>query len=94
MVSQLTVQFNDSQQLISQTPLNLSLQETKTLDYNKNSSQEELYNILLTKEKKITELTSKVQKLEGSVIDLQVSCINFAFYMLLYIYIYMRLGKP
>ncbi|CAH0560727.1 unnamed protein product [Brassicogethes aeneus] len=71
MVSQLTVQLNDSQNLISQSSLNLSIQEGKLVDYSRNTSQDELYNILLTKEKKITELGVKVQKLEGNVLDLE-----------------------
>ncbi|RZC33876.1 leucine-rich repeat-containing protein, partial [Asbolus verrucosus] len=70
MVTQLKAQLDDSQQLINQTPLNLTMQDTKT-DYNENSSSQELYMILLTKEKRITDLISKVQKLESNVLDLQ-----------------------
>lgn len=71
MVIQLQAQLNDSQALVSSTPLNISLVETKTLDYNENTPQKELYNILLTKERKIADLLSKSEKLEGSVLDLQ-----------------------
>ncbi|XP_060532431.1 golgin subfamily B member 1 isoform X2 [Cylas formicarius] len=68
MVTQLQAQLKESQQYI---PLNVSLSETKIVDYNENTSQKELYNILLTKEKKIAELTAKSQKLEENVLDLQ-----------------------
>lgn len=68
MVIQLKAQLNDSQQLI---PANLSIIEPKHLEYNKHSSQEELYNILLTKEKRITDLLSKVQKQEVTILDLE-----------------------
>lgn len=68
MVIQLKAQLNDSQQLI---PANISGIEPKNLDYNKNSSQEELYNILLTKEKRITDLLNKVQKQEVTILDLE-----------------------
>ncbi|KAH0999460.1 hypothetical protein HUJ04_001353 [Dendroctonus ponderosae] len=71
MVIQLQAQLNDSQTLVSSTPLNISLVETKNLDYNENTPQKELYNILLTKERKIADLLSKSEKLEGSVLDLQ-----------------------
>jgi chromosome segregation ATPase len=70
MVTQLKAQLDDSQQLISQTPLNLSLQDAK-VEYSENSSAQELYVVLLTKEKRISDLLAKVQKLESSVLDLQ-----------------------
>lgn len=68
MVTQLKAQLNDSQQMMS--PLNLSLAETKH-DYTPNTPPQELYNILLVKERKITELTNKLQKQEGHLLDLQ-----------------------
>lgn len=68
MVVQLKAQLNDSQQLI---PANLSITEPKNLEYSKNSSQEELYNILLTKERRITDLLNKVQKQEVTILDLE-----------------------
>lgn len=70
MVHQLKAQFDDSLQLIHDTSSNFSFFEPK-MDYNKSSSSEELYNILINKEKKITDLHSKVQKLETTVLDLQ-----------------------
>lgn len=71
MVTQIQAQLKDSQTVVSITPLNMSLIEPKNVEYNENTSQKELYNILLTKEKKITELLKKSQKLEGTVLDLQ-----------------------
>lgn len=71
MVTQIQAQLKDSQTVVSITPLNMSLIEPKNVEYNENTSQKELYNILLTKEKKITELLNKSQKLEGTVLDLQ-----------------------
>lgn len=71
MVTQIQAQLKDSQTVVSITPLNMSLVEPKNVDYNENTSQKELYNILLTKEKKISELLNKSQKLEGTVLDLQ-----------------------
>lgn len=71
MVTQIQAQLKDSQTVVSITPLNMSLVEPKNVDYNENTSQKELYNILLTKEKKIAELLNKSQKLEGTVLDLQ-----------------------
>ncbi|KAL1509714.1 hypothetical protein ABEB36_004410 [Hypothenemus hampei] len=72
MVTQLQAQLKDSQQtLVSLTSQNISLVESKPLDYNENTSQKELYNILLIKERKITELSAKSQKLEGTILDLQ-----------------------
>ncbi|XP_063904226.1 protein lava lamp-like isoform X2 [Zophobas morio] len=67
MVTQLKAQLDDSQQLIS--PLNLSLQDTK--EYSESSSAQELYTVLLTKEKRISDLLANVQKLESNVLDLQ-----------------------
>ncbi|KAJ8953811.1 hypothetical protein NQ318_006659 [Aromia moschata] len=69
MVIQLKAQLNDSQQLISLAPVTLS--DRKNLEYNRNSSPEELYNILLTKEKQITELANKTQRQEAMILDLQ-----------------------
>ncbi|EFA02160.2 protein lava lamp [Tribolium castaneum] len=70
MVTQLKAQLDDSQHLISQSPLNLSLQDPK-IDYSENSNAQELYAVLLTKEKRISDLLAKVQKLETNVLDLQ-----------------------
>ncbi|XP_031353392.1 protein lava lamp [Photinus pyralis] len=69
-VTQLKAQLDDSQQLISLTPLKPSVADTRT-DYSIDTSHEELYNLLLIKDKKITELNAKVHKLEGNVLDLQ-----------------------
>nr|XP_023025146.1 protein lava lamp-like isoform X2 [Leptinotarsa decemlineata] len=69
MVTILKAQFDDSQQLIDSTPGLLDYD--KNLEYNKNTSQEELYNILLVKEKKITDLMEKTRKQEGSILDLE-----------------------
>ncbi|KAJ8927201.1 hypothetical protein NQ314_020479 [Rhamnusium bicolor] len=68
MVTQLKAQLNDSQQLI---PQNLSLPDPKNLEYSRDSTQEELYNILLSREKRITELLNKSQKQEATILDLQ-----------------------
>lgn len=65
MVSQMQAQFKDSVNIAA------SVADVKNLSYNENTPQKELYNILLTKERKITELLTKTQKLEGSVLDLQ-----------------------
>lgn len=71
MVSQIKAQLDDSQNLISQSPLNLSQAEPKIDAYSAETSSQELYRILLIKEKRVSELSSKVQKLEGTVLDLQ-----------------------
>lgn len=71
MVIQLKAQLDDSQNLISQSPLNLSQAEPKVDSYSPDTSSQELYKILLIKEKRVSELLSKVQKLEGTVLDLQ-----------------------
>lgn len=71
MVSQLKAQLDDSQNLINQSPLNLSQAEPKTDSYSPETNSQELYRILLIKEKRVSELLSKVQKLEGTVLDLQ-----------------------
>lgn len=71
MVTQLKAQLNDSQQLIHSAPSHLSGVDQKNLDYNKTTSQEELYNILLVKERKVTELLNKTQKQEATILDLQ-----------------------
>lgn len=72
MVIQLKAQLDDSQNLINQAPLNLSITESvKPENYSADSSSQELYKVLLLKEKVITDLTSKVQKLEANVLDLQ-----------------------
>lgn len=71
MVIQLKAQLDDSQNLFNQSPLNLSLTDPKIDAYSPETSSQELYRILLIKEKRITELFSKVQKLEGTVLDLQ-----------------------
>lgn len=65
MVSQMQAQFKDSVNIAA------SVVDVKNLTYNENTPQKELYNILLTKERKITELLTKTQKLEGSILDLQ-----------------------
>ncbi|KAL3266377.1 hypothetical protein HHI36_010554 [Cryptolaemus montrouzieri] len=70
MVTQLKAQFDDSLQLIHDTSSNFSFVETKS-EYSKESSSEDLYNILVNKEKRITDLNAKVQKLETTVLDLQ-----------------------
>lgn len=70
MVTQLKAQLDDSQHLISQSPLNLSLQDTK-IEYSENSSAQELYAVLVSKEKRISDLMAKVQKLEVNNLDLQ-----------------------
>ncbi|CAG9856954.1 unnamed protein product [Phyllotreta striolata] len=68
MVTVLKAQLNDSsQQLINTATVNLE----KNVDYNKNTSPEELYNILLVKEKRIADLLEKVHKQEGNILDLQ-----------------------
>lgn len=71
MVSQMKAQLDDSQNLINQSPLNLSLAEPKAESYSAETSSQELYRILLIKEKRMSDLLSKVQKLEGTVLDLQ-----------------------
>lgn len=71
MVIQLKAQLDDSQNLISQSPLNLSQAEPKIDSYSPETNPQELYRILLIKEKRVSELLSKVQKLEGTVLDLQ-----------------------
>lgn len=71
MVIQLKAQLDDSQNLFNQSPLNLSLSDPKVDAYSPETSSQELYRILLIKEKRITELATKVQKLEGTVLDLQ-----------------------
>ncbi|XP_072380192.1 uncharacterized protein [Diabrotica undecimpunctata] len=70
MVTAIKSQLNDTQQIINATPAGLISIE-KSLEYNKNTSPEELYNILLVKEKKITELFEKTHKQEGTILDLQ-----------------------
>ena len=72
IVTQLTAQLDDSQSAaIKQTPLNLSLVENKIGSYNANMSSQELYNILLNKEKYVSDMKHKVQKLEANILDLQ-----------------------
>lgn len=71
MVIQLKAQLDDSQNLINQSPLNLSLAEPKVDSYGPETSSQELYRVLLMKEKRVSELLTKVQKLEGTVLDLQ-----------------------
>lgn len=68
-VTQLKAQLDDSQQLLSQTPLNLS--PTERSGTHATSSSEELYNLVLSKDRRISELHSRIQKLEGNLIDLQ-----------------------
>ncbi|KAF5280498.1 hypothetical protein FQA39_LY18043 [Lamprigera yunnana] len=70
-VTQLKAQLDDSQQLISQTPLNLSLIDVKNESYSSESSPDELFNLLVNKDKRLSELHNKIQKLEANVIDLQ-----------------------
>ncbi|XP_066154375.1 protein lava lamp isoform X2 [Euwallacea fornicatus] len=71
MVSQMQAQLKDSQVLAGSSSHNSSFFDVKNLEYNENTPQKEVYNILLIKERKIAELLSKSQKLEGIVIDLQ-----------------------
>ncbi|KAI4462901.1 structural maintenance of chromosomes protein 2 [Holotrichia oblita] len=71
MVTQLKAQLDDSQILMNSTPLNLSLSETKQESYNINSTSQELYNILVNKEKRLSEMTLRIQKLEANILDLQ-----------------------
>lgn len=67
MVTVLKAQLS---QPINSAPANVNVLE-KNLDYNKNTSPEELYNILIVKEKRITDLLEKNQKQEASILDLQ-----------------------
>lgn len=69
MVTQLQADLNDSQQLINAGPI--SLIDQKTLEYSKTTNPEELYNILVLKEQKITELMTRTQKQEAKILDLQ-----------------------
>lgn len=70
MVTQIKAQFEDSQQIINPSVQPISFE--KSIDnYSSQSSSEELYNLLVFKEKNITELSNKIQKLEASVLDLQ-----------------------
>lgn len=71
-VLQMKAQLDDSQHFISQstTPLNISLIEDR-VDYSPSASSQELYNILLNKDKRITEMNMKMSKLEANVLDLQ-----------------------
>lgn len=71
MVTQLKAQLNDSQQLINSSPLNITFTDQKHLEYNRNTSQEDLYNILIMKERKLTELINRSQKQEATILDLQ-----------------------
>ncbi|XP_057654580.1 protein lava lamp-like isoform X1 [Diorhabda carinulata] len=66
MVTAIKTQLNDSQPII-----NVTQTSEKNLDYNKSTNPEELYNILLVKERKITDLLEKTQKQEGIILDLQ-----------------------
>ncbi|XP_065161792.1 LOW QUALITY PROTEIN: protein lava lamp [Atheta coriaria] len=72
MVAQVKAQLDDSQQQInlSQTPLNISLFDER-VDYTPQLSSQELYNILLNKDKLINEMNAKISKLQGNVLDLQ-----------------------
>lgn len=69
MVTQLKAELNDSQQLINSAPMLFI--DPKILDYSKSTNPEELYNILIMKEQKISELLSKTQRQEGKILDLQ-----------------------
>ncbi|KAF7266452.1 hypothetical protein GWI33_020219 [Rhynchophorus ferrugineus] len=71
MISQIQAQLKDPPSLISSTPLNMPAQGSATFDFNENTPQKDLYNILITKEKKITELHDKSKRLEGTILDLQ-----------------------
>ncbi|CAH1954419.1 unnamed protein product [Acanthoscelides obtectus] len=64
MVSQLQAQLMESPQ-----PTTTVLD--KPAGYSKTTSQEELYNILVRRERKITELINKTQNQEATIIDLQ-----------------------
>ncbi|KAG5898644.1 hypothetical protein JTB14_021018 [Gonioctena quinquepunctata] len=70
MVTILKAQLNDSQQFTHSTPVVLPSSD-KNLEFNKNTSQEELYNILLVKEKKITDFMERTRKQEATILDLQ-----------------------
>ncbi|KAK5644112.1 hypothetical protein RI129_007957 [Pyrocoelia pectoralis] len=69
-VTQLKAQLDDSQQLISLTPIKPSAADTRT-NYSIETSHEELFNLLVIKDKKITDLNAKIHKLEANVLDLQ-----------------------
>lgn len=71
MVIQLKAQLDDSQNLINQSPINLSFAEVKSDSYSAETSSQELYKILVNKESRISELSQLVQKLEANVFDLQ-----------------------
>lgn len=71
MVIQLKAQLDDSQNFMNQSSINLSIVENKPDLYNAETSSHELYNILINKESRISELTHLVQKLEANVFDLQ-----------------------
>lgn len=69
MVTQLKAELNDSQQLINASPL--LLVDPNIFKYSKSSNSEQLYDILLLKEQKITELMSRNQRQEAKILDLQ-----------------------
>lgn len=69
MVTQLQAELNDSQQLINSGPM--LLVDPKIHEYSKTTNPEELYNILVMKEQKITELMSRTQRQEAKILDLQ-----------------------
>lgn len=70
MVTQIKAQFDDPQQFsqFSTQPV-LTLKSLE--NYSSESSSEELYSLLVHKEKQIVDLNNKVQKLEANVLDLQ-----------------------
>nr|CAH7737865.1 unnamed protein product [Callosobruchus chinensis] len=68
MVSQLQAQLLEPPQQTSTVPISVL---EKPVEYSKNTSQEELYNILLKKNSRITELVNKTQKQEATIMDLQ-----------------------
>lgn len=71
MVTQIKAQFDDSQNLINQSYTSATTIEKTVENYNATTSSEELYNLLLTKEKNLSELNNKILKLEANVLDLQ-----------------------
>ncbi|VEN47539.1 unnamed protein product [Callosobruchus maculatus] len=68
LVSQLQAQLMEPPQQTSTIPISVL---DKPVGYSKNTSQEELYNILLKREGRISELVNKTQKQEATIMDLQ-----------------------
>nr|CAI5836718.1 unnamed protein product [Callosobruchus analis] len=68
MVTQLQAQLMEPPQPTITVPTSVL---EKPVGYSRNTSQEELYNILLKREGRISELVNKTQKQEATIIDLQ-----------------------